>query len=127
MAGDLLRSPFPPRTHERFESMSEVGSLPLFMEAKMDWKKKEYSFFSHKKCEYFPCHKTDDPDNFNCLFCYCPLYALGKKCGGNYRYTESGIKDCSNCLIPHKRENYEYITGKYQEIIKMMKLQKEEK
>ncbi|HIY20016.1 MAG TPA: cysteine-rich small domain-containing protein [Candidatus Blautia avistercoris] len=97
------------------------------MEAKMDWKKKEYSFFSHKKCEYFPCHKTDDPDNFNCLFCYCPLYALGKKCGGNYRYTESGIKDCSNCLIPHKRENYEYITGKYQEIIKMMKLQKEEK
>ena len=93
----------------------------------MDWKKNEYSFFSHKKCEYFPCHKTDDPDNFNCLFCYCPLYALGKKCGGNYRYTESGIKDCSNCLIPHKRENYEYITGKYQEIIKMMKLQKEEK
>ena len=33
-----------------------------------------YKFFSHKQCEYFPCHKTDDPDNFNCLFCFCPLY-----------------------------------------------------
>ena len=40
------------------------------------WEGKEYSYFSHKKCEYFPCHKGADPENFNCLFCYCPLYAL---------------------------------------------------
>ena len=37
--------------------------------------------FGHKKCEYFPCHKGADPEDFNCLFCYCPLYALGDKCG----------------------------------------------
>ena len=45
------------------------------------WEDKEYAYFSHKKCEYFPCHKGADPEDFNCLFCYCPLYALGDKCG----------------------------------------------
>ena len=52
------------------------------------WEGKEYSYFSHKKCEFFPCHKNADPDDFNCLFCYCPLYALGEKCGGNFRKRE---------------------------------------
>ena len=41
------------------------------------WEDKHYSFFSNRECEYFPCHKGADPENFNCLFCYCPLYALG--------------------------------------------------
>ena len=35
-----------------------------------------YSFFNHKECEYFPCHETAHPEEFNCLFCYCPLYTL---------------------------------------------------
>ena len=43
------------------------------------WEGKHYSFFSNKECEYFPCHQGADPENFNCLFCYCPLYALGDK------------------------------------------------
>ena len=80
-----------------------------------------YKFFNHKDCEYFPCHKTNDPDNFNCLFCYCPLYALKDKCGGNFRYTDNGIKDCSNCFLPHRRDNYDYIMGKFQDIIKITK------
>lgn len=88
-------------------------------EKSIDKKSKKYSFFCHKECEYFPCHKTDDRENFNCLFCYCPLYALGDKCGGNFRYTEKGVKDCTNCLLPHKRENYGYITGKFSEIKKL--------
>ncbi len=65
-----------------------------------------FDFFQHKQCEYFPCHKGADPEKFSCLFCYCPLYALGDKCGGNFSYTGQGIKDCSYCLRPHKRENY---------------------
>ena len=44
-----------------------------------------YKFFQNKLCEYFPCHKTRNTDTFNCLFCYCPLYALGENCGGNYK------------------------------------------
>ena len=80
-----------------------------------------YKFFNHKECEFFPCHKTSDPENFNCLFCYCPLYALKDKCGGNFRYTDSGIKDCSNCTLPHRRDNYDYIIGKFKDIINIAK------
>ena len=71
-----------------------------------------YEFFSHTQCEFFPCHHTDTPEEFNCLFCYCPLYFMGEKCGGNVSYTKEGRKDCSACLIPHRRENYSYIVGR---------------
>mgnify|MGYP000023593596 FL=1 len=84
-----------------------------------------YKFFSHTECEFFPCHKTNDPENFNCLFCYCPLYALKDKCGGNFRYTEKGIKDCTNCTLPHQRKNYDYIIGKFKEIVEITKLDSE--
>lgn len=80
-----------------------------------------YTFFSHTACEYFPCHTTNKPEDFNCLFCYCPLYALGDKCGGNFRYTDNGIKDCSNCLVPHGRKSYDYIVGKFSEIAELAK------
>ena len=80
-----------------------------------------YDFFQNKACEYFPCHKNADPDSFSCLFCYCPLYALGEKCGGNYTYTENGIKDCSSCLLPHRRENYNMIMEKIPKIIDLAK------
>ena len=75
----------------------------------------EYKFFQHRNCEFFPCHKTNDEDNFNCLFCYCPLYAMGRDCGGAFKYTENGVKDCSACLIPHKKGNYDYMMKKIQE------------
>lgn len=73
-------------------------------------------FFSHKECEFFPCHSTADPENFNCLFCYCPLYALGDKCNGDFVYTTTGIKDCSNCVIPHGRDSYDYIASRFHEL-----------
>ena len=94
------------------------------MEVEMEnnsWKNKEYSFFSHKKCEFYPCHEIEEGEEFNCLFCYCPLYALGKKCGGNFKITENGYKDCSACTIPHKRENYGKILDKYEKICEWMK------
>ena len=71
-----------------------------------------YKFFQNKECEYFPCHETDKPEEFNCLFCYCPLYHLGKDCGGNFYYTDKGVKSCVNCLRPHKKENYKKIVKK---------------
>ncbi len=80
-----------------------------------------YDFFQNKQCEYFPCHKTDNTDDFSCLFCYCPLYALGKNCGGNYQYTSDGVKDCSNCILPHKHDNYRYVCTKLKEIMEMVK------
>ena len=45
--------------------------------------KDHYSHYCNHECEYFPCHKVPEGFDFNCLFCYCPLYALGDKCGGN--------------------------------------------
>ena len=84
-----------------------------------------YDFFQNSACEYFPCHKCVDTENFSCLFCYCPLYALGDQCGGNFTYTEEGIKDCSGCLIPHRRENYQRIVCKMGEVIELTKKRQE--
>lgn len=85
-----------------------------------EWMGKHYSFYANRECEYYPCHPGAAPENFNCLFCYCPLYCLGKSCGGNFRYLENGFKDCTNCLVPHRRENYGKITARYREIAAAM-------
>lgn len=71
-----------------------------------------YKFNQHKTCEFFPCHQIDNPEEFNCLFCYCPLYLLKEKCGGNFSYTESGIKNCSQCTIPHDVGGYDHVMSK---------------
>lgn len=73
-----------------------------------------YRFFQNTQCEYYPCHRYPHKD-FNCLFCYCPLHCY-EDCGGNYEYIGDGIKDCSQCLIPHKPENYDYIVSKIIEL-----------
>ena len=84
-----------------------------------DWKDKHYAFYCNRECECFPCHETKDPENFNCLFCWCPLYALGEKCGGNFRYTEDGVKDCSRCGFPHNRANYGRVMDRFSEVAKL--------
>lgn len=77
-----------------------------------------YKFFQNKKCEFFPCHKITEESDFNCLFCFCPLYMLKDKCGGNFKYT-SGVKDCSDCAIPHSPNGYEFIMNKMGEVVKI--------
>lgn len=72
-----------------------------------------YKFFQNTKCEFFPCHSIEDKENFNCLFCYCPLSPYGD-CGGNYTILDNGWKDCQKCLIPHY--NYDYIINKLVEL-----------
>jgi Zn-finger protein len=68
----------------------------------MELKMKHYQFFQNRECEYFPCHTGVLEKDFNCLFCYCPLYMLGPDCGGNFTYNEKGRKDCTNCSLPHR-------------------------
>lgn len=82
-----------------------------------------YRYFQNRECEYFPCHQGADPENFNCLFCYCPLYALGEDCGGSFTHTKSGIKDCSRCLKPHRGENYDHIMEQMADVMKLAKKQ----
>ena len=82
---------------------------------------RNFSFFQHRACEYFPCHPGIPEEDFSCLFCYCPLYALGKRCGGKLRYTAEGVKDCSGCDFPHRRENYDRVLARYGDILAMVK------
>ena len=84
-------------------------------------------YFKNTDCEYYPCHKMTDPNGFfNCLFCFCPLYALGSGCGGNCSYTKEGIKDCSACLLPHSPKGYDYITEKFKEVAAIAKANRKE-
>ncbi|MBR7074034.1 MAG: cysteine-rich small domain-containing protein [Oscillospiraceae bacterium] len=80
---------------------------------------KHYQFFQNRECEYFPCHKGVEEADFNCLFCYCPLYTLGENCSGNFVYTETGVKSCVNCNFPHKRENYTALLKRFPELCSM--------
>ncbi len=69
-------------------------------------------YFKNTACQYYPCHKVNRDDNFNCLFCYCPMNQY-EDCLGTPEYikTASGrlIKDCSDCIYPHQPENYDAI------------------
>ena len=78
--------------------------------------KNSHKFFSNRECKYFPCHTAPDDNNFNCLFCYCPLYSLGEKCGGNFKYKGvKNIKDCIGCHLPHLPEYYDTILSMLKE------------
>ncbi len=65
-------------------------------------------FFTNRACAHFPCHQGIDPAQFNCLFCYCPLYFFAD-CGGEYTILGNGFKNCTQCTIPHRPEGYEHI------------------
>ena len=72
-----------------------------------------HRFFNNPSCKYFPCHATDDAARFNCLFCYCPLYALGADCGGDFTYSgKKKVKNCMGCSLPHAPEFYDVIIDK---------------
>lgn len=85
-------------------------------------KENSAKYFNNRSCQYYPCHKVEEEAEFNCLFCYCPLYALGERCGGSFRYTEEGIKDCSACIIPHSEGGYEHVAARIRDVIELGKL-----
>ncbi len=83
------------------------------LNAPEDHTRKHCSYFVNRKCEYYPCHDVPE-DKFSCLFCYCPLYGVDD-CGGNYRYSEKGIKNCKDCSFPHDSDNYPQVIKKLKE------------
>ena len=71
-----------------------------------------YRYFKNDQCKYYPCHKIEEGQDFNCLFCYCPMNCYTDCLGTpNYITRASGkrIKDCTNCTFPHIPENYDHI------------------
>lgn len=71
-----------------------------------------YRYFKNDKCKYFPCHAGMQGEDFNCLFCYCPMNSY-EDCPGTPAFIElkngKVIKDCTNCTFPHYPENYDKI------------------
>ena len=82
-----------------------------------------YKYFVHRDCSFFPCH--DLAEWRSCLFCWCPLYLLD--CGGDFTF-KNGVKDCSNCTVPHTEEGYDYvlqiINGMRPEIMEILALKR---
>ncbi len=76
-------------------------------------------YFCNRECAYYPCHRVGEEEEFNCLFCYCPLYVLGDKCGGDFKYTKKGIKDCSGCVIPHTEGGYEHVMERIRAVVEL--------
>jgi len=75
--------------------------------------------FRNVECRFFPCHENIASETFNCLFCYCPLYFTGNRCGGNFEYVgkSRNVKSCSQCTFPHDPNNYDLVIAKLEEII----------
>ena len=69
---------------------------------------RHYAFFQNRDCEYFPCHETKHPEDFNCLFCYCPLYALGRDKGLlrlSVPAPEGKLRPCDRPLYGNRQKN----------------------
>lgn len=81
-----------------------------------------FKFYQNTQCEYFPCHENVAPEDFNCLFCYCPLYALADRCGGDFEYLSNGVKSCVNCTKPHGPGSYEHVMSHISDVIEKGKL-----
>ncbi|MDD5697949.1 MAG: cysteine-rich small domain-containing protein [Victivallaceae bacterium] len=74
-------------------------------------------FFQNRDCPYFPCH-TSETAEFNCKFCYCPLFFM-KNCGGSYTLLD-GKKNCCGCDFPHRPENLQLIIEKLAGMMKQL-------
>jgi len=44
---------------------------------------------------------------------------LKDQCGGAFKYSKNGIKDCSNCTLPHGEGGYDHIMSKMKEVIRI--------
>ena len=76
-----------------------------------------YRYFENHGCKYFPCHQMENTNGFSCLFCYCPLYLLGDKCGGNFKYSGvKRIKSCIDCDLPHLPDYYDVMMDKLEKL-----------
>lgn len=76
-----------------------------------------YKYFIRYDCSFYPCHNLSDLKS--CLFCSCPLYLLD--CGGDF-VIRNGIKDCSECTIPHTEEGCDRVLKTVNSILGQVKL-----
>lgn len=83
-------------------------------------RKNDFNHFQNYECRYFPCHGKEPGtgsvpiEDFNCLFCYCPLYPY-EDCGGNYSLEDYG-KDCSKCTRNHDKDAWKFIVSRLRKL-----------
>lgn len=62
--------------------------------------KNSYKFFENLGCKYYPCHSGIKKGEFNCLYCFCPIFVVCK------RHSKSG---CEFCKVPHDKGSYKFM------------------
>lgn len=72
--------------------------------------KEDFNWTQNTGCRYFPCHSTVPVEEFNCLFCYCPLFFI--ECDGRYTLMDNGFKDCSKCTRNHDKDSWKFIVSR---------------
>lgn len=83
-------------------------------------RKNDFNHFQNRECRYFPCHGKErgtgsvPVEDFNCLFCYCPLY-LVEDCGGKYTMEDYG-KNCMECTRNHDKDSWKFIVSRIREL-----------
>ncbi len=78
-------------------------------------------FFRNEACDYFPCHSGISREDFNCMLCYCPLYLLGRECGGDFEYTKSGVKSCMKCTRPHDPKRWDEMMEAMKNVVRRVR------
>ena len=87
-------------------------------------KKSDFNFYQNTDCRYFPCHGKEPGtgsvpvEDFNCLFCYCPLMHV-PNCGGNYTIMENGFKDCMKCTRNHDKDSWKFVISRLRDIMEV--------
>ena len=74
-----------------------------------------FSFSSNKAWERYPCRSMRK--GWNSAACSAIVRCIcWAERAEMLHHLENGVKDCSKCLIPHQRDNYGYLAGRFQEI-----------
>ncbi|WP_432490175.1 cysteine-rich small domain-containing protein [Flavonifractor plautii] len=74
-----------------------------------------FSFSSNKAWERYPCRSMQK--GWNSAACSAIVRCIcWAERAEMLHHLENGVKDCSKCLIPHQRDNYGYLAGRFQEI-----------
>ena len=72
------------------------------------WEDKEYAYFSHKKCRYFPCHKELIQRTLtvcSAIARFMPLETNAAEIS-NIMRRDLKIVQWIKCQLPHKKKNY---------------------
>ncbi|WP_366485912.1 MULTISPECIES: cysteine-rich small domain-containing protein [Oscillospiraceae] len=100
------------------ERVRGCGTIPALLQGVWQLQYREgrtFSFSSNKAWERYPCRAMRK--GWNSAACSAIVRCIcWAERAEMLHHLENGVKDCSKCLIPHQRDNYGYLAGRFQEI-----------